>query len=208
MWYFAWILGVLLACAFGIINVLWLEAQESLEQESVVLDPLTKALIRFEFLSILEEKINQRQIDNQPFCLLMMSLDPLSENPGSLTGDDANQILLDYSEIIRGVLRDRSDILARYDAATFALLLANTNVEGAETVAERLCKDTQSRLESSFEGSLISIGITECSCDLLTNSGNDIQVALKTLLRTVDNAMKEARSQGRDRYATSLIHQS
>ncbi len=25
MWYFAWILGVLLACSFGIINALWLE---------------------------------------------------------------------------------------------------------------------------------------------------------------------------------------
>ena len=25
MWYFAWILGVLLACAFSIINVMWLE---------------------------------------------------------------------------------------------------------------------------------------------------------------------------------------
>ncbi|MEE4113154.1 MAG: cytochrome bd-I oxidase subunit CydX, partial [Desulfobacteraceae bacterium] len=23
MWYFSWILGVLLACAFGIINVMW-----------------------------------------------------------------------------------------------------------------------------------------------------------------------------------------
>lgn len=28
MWYFAWILGVLLACACGIINVMWLEAQD------------------------------------------------------------------------------------------------------------------------------------------------------------------------------------
>lgn len=27
MWYFAWILGVLLACSFGIINVMWLEAE-------------------------------------------------------------------------------------------------------------------------------------------------------------------------------------
>lgn len=25
MWYFAWILGVLLACSFGIINALWHE---------------------------------------------------------------------------------------------------------------------------------------------------------------------------------------
>ena len=29
MWYFAWILGVLLACSFGIINALWLEASDS-----------------------------------------------------------------------------------------------------------------------------------------------------------------------------------
>jgi cyd operon protein YbgT len=30
MWYFAWILGVLLAIAFGIINVLWYEAEHCL----------------------------------------------------------------------------------------------------------------------------------------------------------------------------------
>lgn len=28
MWYFAWILGVLLAVAVGIINVLWYEAEQ------------------------------------------------------------------------------------------------------------------------------------------------------------------------------------
>ncbi|MDD3518600.1 MAG: cytochrome bd-I oxidase subunit CydX [Chromatiales bacterium] len=26
MWYFAWVLGVLLACAFGVINAMWLES--------------------------------------------------------------------------------------------------------------------------------------------------------------------------------------
>ena len=30
MWYFTWILGVLLALAFGIINVMWMEAEEML----------------------------------------------------------------------------------------------------------------------------------------------------------------------------------
>jgi cyd operon protein YbgT len=28
MWYFAWILGVLLACAFGIVNVMWYEIEQ------------------------------------------------------------------------------------------------------------------------------------------------------------------------------------
>lgn len=30
MWYFAWILGVLLAVAAGIINVMWLESEQCL----------------------------------------------------------------------------------------------------------------------------------------------------------------------------------
>jgi len=35
MWYFTWILGVLLACSFGIINALWLENTGALEDSSI-----------------------------------------------------------------------------------------------------------------------------------------------------------------------------
>ena len=31
MWYFAWLLGVLLACSFGIIYVMWLEFHGEME---------------------------------------------------------------------------------------------------------------------------------------------------------------------------------
>jgi len=34
MWYFSWILGVLLALAFGVINVMWLEHEECLDDEN------------------------------------------------------------------------------------------------------------------------------------------------------------------------------
>lgn len=34
MWYFAWILGVLLAVAFGVINAMWLEAEQVLGSET------------------------------------------------------------------------------------------------------------------------------------------------------------------------------
>ena len=33
MWYFTWILGLLLACAFGIIHALWLEHSENLDRK-------------------------------------------------------------------------------------------------------------------------------------------------------------------------------
>lgn len=32
MWYFSWVLGVGLACAFGIINAMWLEAECDMDQ--------------------------------------------------------------------------------------------------------------------------------------------------------------------------------
>ena len=32
MWYFTWILGVLLACSFGIISAMWLESTENLDR--------------------------------------------------------------------------------------------------------------------------------------------------------------------------------
>jgi cyd operon protein YbgT len=31
MWYFSWLLGIGVALAFGIINVMWLESRSSLE---------------------------------------------------------------------------------------------------------------------------------------------------------------------------------
>lgn len=33
MWYFAWILGIGLAVAFGIINAMWLETEKNLDGE-------------------------------------------------------------------------------------------------------------------------------------------------------------------------------
>ena len=38
MWYFTWILGIGVALAFGIINVMWLEAQEGFSETRDKLD--------------------------------------------------------------------------------------------------------------------------------------------------------------------------
>ncbi|QWP77021.1 cytochrome bd-I oxidase subunit CydX [Lysobacter sp. K5869] len=32
MWYFAWILGLALACSFGVLNAMWFELREDEEQ--------------------------------------------------------------------------------------------------------------------------------------------------------------------------------
>jgi cyd operon protein YbgT len=39
MWYFAWLLGVLLALALGVINVMWYEAEQYSEIEKGTAEP-------------------------------------------------------------------------------------------------------------------------------------------------------------------------
>jgi len=34
MWYFTWILGLSLACAFGILNAMWFELQDAERQKA------------------------------------------------------------------------------------------------------------------------------------------------------------------------------
>lgn len=46
MWYFTWILGVLLACAFGIINVMWLESEHCLGDDTEPARPPRRARSR------------------------------------------------------------------------------------------------------------------------------------------------------------------
>lgn len=38
MWYFSWILGLGLACAFGILNAMWFELREAQRQDSAARD--------------------------------------------------------------------------------------------------------------------------------------------------------------------------
>ena len=35
MWYFSWVLGLGLACAFGILNAMWFEARHSLHSDTL-----------------------------------------------------------------------------------------------------------------------------------------------------------------------------
>ena len=44
MWYFAWILGILLACSLGIINGLWLEQAEVNEETMFSVGSVSKTV--------------------------------------------------------------------------------------------------------------------------------------------------------------------
>ena len=79
MWYFTWILGLLLACSLGIINVLRLEAQEAWDKEHISLDPLTQLMTKDSMIRRLKEKVDNSRLNGFPFSILTINLTDFSE---------------------------------------------------------------------------------------------------------------------------------
>lgn len=195
MWYFTWILGVLLACAFGIINVLWLEAQEGLDQKSITLDPLTKLPTRVEFLSVLEERIEHYKNEASPFILMLISLDAhefLLENKGN---KDVEQMVIKVADIIKHATNSTDDSVARYDAATFAVILGYSNIDAAETIAQHICEKVLNQKIVSNNESIISIGLAEYPTQLTCGEDENCQEQIKSILQSTDSAVKQAQKQ-------------
>ncbi len=187
MWYFAWILGVLLACAFGIINVLWLEAQESLDQHTSVLDPLTKLPNRVEFLRLLEQEIEQQKNRRGTFSLLMISLDGLQSIAESPDDEKIDERVLTVCQVIEQETRRSVDTVARYDAKTFVALMNSAHYSVAEATAKRICATCAEKFAKSPQP-VVNIGIAEYQHDRQHSS----RQTLETLLQNVDQTLKKA----------------
>ncbi len=198
MWYFTWILGVLLACSFGIINVLWLEAQEGLDQESITLDPLTKLPTRIGFLDALENRIEQYQNQASPFLLMLVSLDAFK----SLSNNDENisvdQMVLKIADVIKQEIRLPVDSVSRYDAATFAVILPGAKIDIAEKIAKRIRENVLAQKIVASNESIISIGVAEYPTHLSCGDDENFQQHIKSILLSTDKAVKQAQQQGKN----------
>jgi len=137
MWYFSWILGVLLACSLGIINVLRLEAQEALEKENIVVDPLTQLLARESVLERLQEKVDNSKRNEMPFSLLYISLTDF-KNKHQLAEYEMDTTIFKVVETLRLDIRNGLDIAARVGDDDFVIALPGISLERVEVIAERI----------------------------------------------------------------------
>lgn len=148
MWYFTWILGLLLACSLGIINVLRLEAQEALAKETIPLDPLTQLLTKDSILQRLREKVENSKRNSSPFSLVFISLMPFrKEHPLPIHELDA--ILRAVVEVLKKDIRIGLDLAARFDEACFLLTLTGAPLAKAEQVAETIKNDVLAEVKTA-----------------------------------------------------------
>jgi diguanylate cyclase (GGDEF)-like protein len=113
--------------------------------------------------------------------------------------DAGDKVLRSVADVCRSTKRE-SDIVARIGGEEFALLLPETNEAAALMAAERLLGHIQKCRPIIGPESLavtVSIGIASATPSV---SG------IAALLKRADDALYEAKHSGRNRVASSIVH--
>jgi diguanylate cyclase (GGDEF)-like protein/PAS domain S-box-containing protein len=155
-------------------------------------DALTGAHNRRFFFETAERELRRTARLEHPAAVLLLDIDHfkrINDTYGHAAGDD---MLRGLVEIIEGELRDY-DILGRLGGEEFAVLLADTSIETAMEVGDRLRAAVAGSPIATVAGRLkmtISIGVAAVEPGALT-----VDVALSR----ADRAMYRAKSLGRNR---------
>ncbi|MGB4346777.1 MAG: diguanylate cyclase [Burkholderiaceae bacterium] len=181
----------------GVDTTEWLEKMRLLEQKAWT-DPLTQISNRGHFLELATDEFARSRRYGHPFSVWMMDIDHfknVNDTHGHQSGDLA---LLQVVQTSQQALRDW-DILGRMGGEEFAVLLPETEIAQAQTVAERLrnaVANTSVNIGNAHSVQLtISIGVA-AACK------EDTDVAM--LLDRADQALYEAKHSGRDRVCLAM----
>ena len=119
---------------------------------SAITDSLSGLANYSYFKYFLEHEIKRSFRDSRPFALIMMELDDVRHNPNCVGHPAGEDLLKDLGTLIKQNIRD-VDLGARYKEKRFAIVLADTDENGAVLVAERL----KGLIEKHFSPSAESI---------------------------------------------------
>jgi cyd operon protein YbgT len=163
MWYFTWILGLLLACSLGIINVLRLEAQETWDREHIPLDPLTQLMTKDTMLGRLLEKVENSKRNGFPFSILSISLKDFKTR-NNLPAYEMDAILRSVVDCFKEDIRASVDIAARMDEQDFLIAMPGSPLKKTEEIAARIKEVIRERVKAP-KGMVVEVaaGVAEYS---------------------------------------------
>lgn len=165
-------------------------ANQQLEQ-LVRTDPLTGIANRRHFVEQLQIEIQRAYRDKAPLSLLMMDLDyfkRINDTWGHGTGD---KVLSNFAHVVGTLLRT-TDLLARIGGEEFAVILPNTDLDGAIEVASRILDAIREQTIDAGNGQ-IRYGLSLGAANL-----TDHDSGYESLLKRADDALYRAKENGRN----------
>jgi len=130
-----------------------------------------------------------------PIAILILDLDHFknyNDTYGHLQGDKALQ---EVAKLFMQELKRSGDLVARWGGEEFAILLANTDFEGAFDVAERIRLKVENLQILLSDGSVSKITVS-AGVNSLIPTANDV---LEDFIRHADMALYTAKREGRNK---------
>ncbi|MCW6036308.1 PAS domain-containing protein [Spirulina subsalsa FACHB-351] len=169
-----------------------LQLRETLQNQSIC-DPLTGLFNRRYLEQSLQQNLQTAELKEQPVSLIMIDVDHFKQFNDTYGHDAGDFVLQTLAEFLQKQVRE-SDIVCRYGGEEFTLILPNVSLELAYERAELLRKRIK-KLPLNYQGK--NLGQLSFSAGLATfpEQGDTVQ----SLIRRADEALYDAKRQGRDR---------
>lgn len=153
-------------------------------------DGLTGVYNRQQFMNLAEKEVKRHDRYGGNLSMIMLDLDQfkkINDTYGHGAGDKTLQVVADiFSKMIR-----QSDILARIGGEEFILLLPETSIEAAQSLAERLRNALGSKV-ISFDDQTFSVGASFG----VSGMNSDTNLDLHDLYKLADRALYRAKDMG------------
>jgi diguanylate cyclase (GGDEF)-like protein len=158
-------------------------------------DPLTQVLNAGAYYRACDQQIHANQRASQPFAVLFIDLDHfkhINDTYGHAVGDD---VLRTVAQTLKNNVR-RSDMVGRIGGEEFSVFLPNTQVLGAQQLAEILRVAVES-IHIDVDG--VRLKITASIGVAAKRSEHE---SMQAIQQHADEAMYEAKRAGRNRVST------
>lgn len=167
-----------------------------------VQDPLTGIANRRHFNTIFEKEFKRALRNSTPISIIMCDIDYFklfNDNYGHQQGDSCIQRV---AKSLAKIAKRPNDLVARYGGEEFVILLPETDLEGAEFVANLLLKRVSNEhIEHKY--SLVADHVTMSigAYSVLPDRADDFDKAMENLLKVADNNLYLAKQRGRNQVA-------
>ncbi|MDR3409701.1 MAG: sensor domain-containing diguanylate cyclase [Formivibrio sp.] len=161
--------------------------EQALEQ-AALRDPLTGLGNRRQFMQQVETTHAQSRRYAQDYSLLLVDADHFKDINDQYGHHKGDEVLISLARALESCVRE-SDSVFRWGGEEFAILLPQTNLEGALHVAQAVRETVQQICQPDLPQLTVSIGVAQYRTDEDTDS----------LFRRMDEALYRAKASGRNR---------
>jgi diguanylate cyclase (GGDEF)-like protein/PAS domain S-box-containing protein len=181
----------------GISDISTQKVLEERLRDLATTDELTGLYNRRHFIELAEIELSRSRRKTAPTSLAMLDIDHfklVNDHFGHAVGDRA---LVEVARAMKETLRG-SDVSARLGGEEFVVLLPETTLDGALAVTERLREGVGRAEIPTGDGRIAKITVSAGVAELAATEGLD------ALLKRADDALYQAKQQGRNRSVTSV----